>query len=116
VISPRIARALALLLCALALSSPLWLADPAHAQRRDFVGRVQSISAQSIAVKDRRANIAAFTRADNTVVEGKGALAESKGKWEAIAVGDKVLVRWNLGSGIVRHVVVLEGPPSSAKR
>jgi hypothetical protein len=109
VISSRIARAGALLLAALALSSPLWLADSAHAQRRDFVGRVQSISAESIAVKDRRGNIATFTRADNTVVEGKE-------NWEAIGVGDKVLVRWNLESGIARHVVVLEGPPSAAKR
>jgi hypothetical protein len=97
------------LFAVLALLSPLWLADPAHAQRRDFVGRVVTIDPQSLVVKDRRANIATFTRAENTVVEGKSG-------WEAIAVGDKVLVRWNLGSGIVRHVVVLEGPPDSAKR
>jgi hypothetical protein len=109
VISSRIPRAAALICAALAMSSPLWLADSAHAQRRDFVGRVQSIDPQSIAVKDRRANIATFTRADNTVVEGKG-------NWDAIGVGDKVLVRWNLDSGIARHVVVLEGPPDAAKR
>ena len=36
------ARAIALL----ALLSPLWLADHATAQRRDFVGRVVSIDAQ----------------------------------------------------------------------
>lgn len=99
------ARAIALL----ALLSPLWLADHATAQRRDFVGRVVSISAQSLVVKDRRGNAVTFTRADNTVVEGKSG-------WEAIAAGDKVLVRWNLGSGLARQVVVLEGPPRAAPR
>jgi hypothetical protein len=93
----RIARVLALI----ALLSPLWLAPRADAQRRDFVGRVQSVSSQSIAVKDRRGNIMTFTRADNTQVEGKS--------WETLAKGDEVLVRWNLGSAIVRRVVVLGG-------
>jgi len=95
-------------LALLALLAPLWLAERADAQRRDFVGHVTSISAQSISVKDRRANIVTFTRADDTKVEGKS--------WETIAPGDEVLVRWNLGSGIVRHVVVLENPPAPGKR
>ena len=107
--STRIARTAARALALLALLSPLWLADHAAAQRRDFVGRVVSISAETLAVKDRRANIVTFTRAENTVVEGKSG-------WEALAAGDKVLVRWNLGSGIVRRVVVLEGPPRAAPR
>jgi uncharacterized protein DUF5666 len=99
------ARAIALL----ALLSPLWLAEHAHAQRRDFVGRVTSISPQSLVVKDRRGNAVTFVRAENTVVEGKTG-------WEAVAAGDKVLVRWNLGSGLARQVVVLEGPPRAAPR
>lgn len=99
------ARAIALL----ALLSPLWLAEHADAQRRDFVGRVVSIGAQSLVVKDRRGNAVTFARAENTVVEGKSG-------WEAIVAGDKVLVRWNLGSGIARQVVVLEGPPKATTR
>ena len=92
----------ALALCALLAS--LLVAESAAAQRRDFVGRVVSIDAQSLEVKDRRANKMTFVRAENTVVEGKS-------DWQAITPGDKVLVRWNLGSGIVRQVVVLEGRP-----
>jgi hypothetical protein len=88
-------------LALLTLLSLCWLAGTADAQRRDFVGRVVSIDAQSLAVKDRRANIVTFTRSEPTVVEGKPS-------WQAIAVGDKVLVRWNLTTKIVRHVVVLE--------
>jgi hypothetical protein len=99
------ARAIALL----ALLSPLWLADHAAAQRRDFVGRVVSISPQSLVVKDRRGNAVTFARAENAVVEGKSC-------WEAIVAGDKVLVRWNLGSGIARRVIVLESPPRATTR
>ena len=107
--SARIAHTTARALALLVLLSPLWLADPAAAQRRDFVGRVLSVRAQSLVVKDRRGNAVTFVRAENTVVEGKSG-------WEALAAGDKVLVRWNLGSGIARQVVVLEGPPKAVKR
>ena len=93
----------------LALLAPLWLAERADAQRRDFVGRVVSIDAQSLVVKDRRANKMTFVRAENTLVEGKSG-------WQAITPGDKVLVRWNLVSGIARQVVVLEGPPKATER
>jgi hypothetical protein len=99
------ARVLALLV----LLSTFWLSASAEAQRRDFVGRVVSIDAQSLAVKDRRANILTFVRADNTVVEGKDG-------WQQISPGDKVLVRWNLTTQIARHVVVIEGPPKATKR
>ncbi len=105
----RIAKIAARAVALLALLSPLWLADPAAAQRRDFVGRVVSIDAQSLAVKDRRGNALTFVRVENTVVEGR------KG-WQAIAPGDKVLVRWNLTTGIARQVVVIEGPPKATKR
>jgi hypothetical protein len=109
VTSARIAHTAARALALLVLLSPLWLADHAAAQRRDFVGRVVSVSAQSLEVKDRRGNKYTFVRAENTVVEGKSG-------WDALVAGDKVLVRWNLGSGIVRQVVVLEGPPKAVKR
>jgi hypothetical protein len=109
VTATRIAHVAAHVLALLTLLSPLWAADPAFAQRRDFVGRVVSIDAQSLGVKDRRGNEMRFVRAENTVVEGKS-------EWGAIAPGDKVLVRWNLTSGIARHVVVLEGPSKATKR
>ena len=101
VISPGLARSAARACVVLALLSPLWLAEQAGAQRRDFAGRVVSIDAQSLAVKDRRANIVTFARGAKTVVEGKPS-------WEAIAVGDSVLVRWTLGDGTARQVTVLE--------
>ena len=91
-----------------ALLVPLWLAESADAQRRDFVGKVQSISTQSIVVKDRRANIMTFARGDDTAVEGR--------TWETIRQGDQVLVRWNLGSGIARQVILLESPPKTEAR
>jgi hypothetical protein len=103
VISSRIAPTAARALAVLALLSPLWLAERAHAQHHDFAGRVVSISAQSIAVKDRRGNTMTFARGNKTQVEGSS--------WEAIAAGDQVLVRWNLVDGIARHVIVLERPP-----
>ena len=108
-IATRIAPVIVRVLALLALLSPLWAADPVLAQRRDFVGRVVSIDAQSLHVKDRRGNEMRFVRADNTLVEGKS-------DWGSIAPADKVLVRWNLTTGIARHVVVLEGPPKATKR
>ena len=89
----------ALALCA--LLATLLVAGSAAAQRRDFAGRVVTISAQSLAVKDRRQNIVTFTRSDRTTVEGKSG-------WDAIAVGDQVIVRWKLGDGTASHVIVLE--------
>jgi len=73
------------------------------------VGRVVSIDAQHLEVKDRRGNALTFVRAENTLVEGKS-------DWQAITPGDKVLVRWNLTTKIARQVVVLEGPPKATKR
>ena len=109
IVTTRIEPVAARVLLLLALLSPVWAADPAFAQRRDFVGRVVSIDAQSLHVKDRRGNEMSFVRADNAVVEGKS-------DWGAIAPGDKVLVRWNLTTKIARHVVVLEGPPKASER
>ena len=105
----RIAHFAARVFALLALLSPLWAADPAAAQRRDWVGRVVSIDAQELEVKDRRGNKETFVRAENTLVEGKS-------DWQAIAPGDKVLVRWNLTTKFARQVVVLEGPPQETER
>src|SRR5688572_2524120 len=46
---------------------PLALAESALAQSREFAGRVVSISAQSITVKDRRGETATFTRGEKTL-------------------------------------------------
>jgi hypothetical protein len=104
----KAAHAAASALAIAALLAPLWLAESADAQRRDFVGKVLSISTQSIDVKDRRGNIMTFARGGDTAVEG--------GSWETIRRGDQVLVRWNLGSGIARQVIVLENPPRPEAR
>jgi hypothetical protein len=93
-VAPRL-----LLLAALLLF--LAVAESALAQSREFAGRVVSISAQSIVVKDRRGETATFGRAGHTAVEGKQ-------NWEAIAAGDSVLVRWKLGDGSAWRVIVLE--------
>jgi len=98
------ARVLALL----ALLSPLWLADRADAQHREFTGRVVSISPQAIAVKGRRGDTVTFARSGKTVVDGAA--------WELIAVGDQVLVHWILGDGTARHVTLLPSPPSAMER
>jgi hypothetical protein len=76
-------------------------ADAARAQSREFAGRVVSISATAIEVKDRRGEKASFARGAETVVEGAPS-------WEAIAPGDSVLVRWKLGDGSIWRVIVLE--------
>ena len=78
-------------------------AGAAHAQSREFAGRVVSIGAGSIEVKDRRGESATFERGAGTVVEG------AKQSWEAIAKGDSVIVRWKLGDGTIWRVIVLEG-------
>jgi hypothetical protein len=92
-----------LALCALLAS--FWLADSAAAQSREFVGKVVTANPQSLAVKDRRANIVSFTRSEKTQIEGKGS-------WDEIGVGDRVLVRWKLGDGTASRVIVLESAPA----
>jgi hypothetical protein len=93
------ARGLAILV----LLSPLWLAQHADAQHREFAGRVVSVSPQSITVKDRRGNAVSFARSAQTAVDGKSG-------WEAIAAGDQVIVGWKLGDGTARRVIVIEKP------
>jgi hypothetical protein len=93
-VAPRLLRIFVMLLS-------LAVAESALAQSREFAGRVVSISAQSIVVKDRRGETATFGRAERTAVEGKQ-------NWEAIAPGDSVLVRWKLGDGSAWRVIVLE--------
>ncbi len=105
VTSVTAARTAARALAVLALLAPLFLAERADAQYREFVGRVVSIDAQSLVVKDRRGNKVSFARADHTAVEG------NKSAWDAIATGDKVIVRWKLTDGTLWRVIVLEGPP-----
>ncbi len=89
------------LLAFAALVLPLALAESAHAQNREFAGRVVSITAQAIEVKDRRGDKVTFGREQQTAVEGKDT-------WEAIAPGDEVIVRWKMGDGTARRVIVLE--------
>ena len=92
-------------LASCALLALLLLADAAAAQNREFAGKVVTASPQSIGVKDRRANIVNFTRSEKTIVEGKSG-------WDAIVVGDRVLVRWKLGDGSASRVIVLESAPT----
>ncbi len=76
-------------------------AEVARAQAREFTGTVVSAGG-SITVEDRRGERVTFTRTKKTVVKGRP-------NWGAIAVGDRVLVRWALADGTrARRVIVLE--------
>jgi hypothetical protein len=92
------ARSLALV--ALLLTAAV--AERAIAQGREFAGQVVQISATTLVIEDRRGERASFERGTKTVVEGKSG-------WEALASGDSVIVKWQLGDGprIAYRVTVL---------
>ena len=76
-------------------------AEVAAAQAREFAGKVVS-AGPTLTVEDRRGDRVAFTRTEQTIVTGRPS-------WDAIAVGDRVIVRWILAEGRkARRVVVLE--------
>jgi len=82
----------------LALAAP----DTARAQRREFAGTVVSTGG-TLVVENRRGERVGFSRGPDTVVEGKGG-------WSALAVGDRVIVRWSLSDGPRRaHEVIVLG-------
>jgi Domain of unknown function (DUF5666) len=94
-------RGCAVVLAALALLG-LAVAGPAAAQGREFAGTIESVDAGAIAVVDRRGERLSFGRDDATAVEGKGG-------WNALAPGDRVIVKWSLDDGPRRaqRVIVL---------
>ena len=81
----RLVALAALLLFALA-------AVDAAAQGREFAGRIVSVGGDSLVVEDRRGERASFVRGAKTAVEGKSG-------WDALATGDTVIVKWQLGDG-----------------
>jgi len=94
------AFAASIALAALLLTSIV--AARAVAQGREFAGQVVQIGGHTLVVEDRRGDRASFERGDKTVVDGKGG-------WDALANGDSVIVKWQLGNGprIAYRVTVL---------
>lgn len=89
-------------LAALTLVVGIATAEVAGAQAREFVGTVVSAGG-ALTVEDRRGERVTFSRTKKTVVEGRAG-------WSAIAVGDRVLVRWVIAEGReARRVIVLGG-------
>ena len=82
-VKSRALRKLALLSLVLA---PLALAGVAHAQLRDFKGKVDSINEKAIIVDNRKGDKIKFDKIDETTVEGVTT------KWEDIKKGDWVAV------------------------
>jgi len=66
--------------------APLALATAAHAQLREFKGKVDSIGEDSIIVDNRKGDKIKFDKIADTVVKGE------KAKWEDIQKGDWVAV------------------------
>lgn len=94
----RLTRQVAL--AALTLAVGIATAEVAGAQAREFTGTVVSAGA-TITVEDRRGDRISFTGTEQTIVKGRPS-------WDAIAVGDRVIVRWVLEEGRkARRVVVL---------
>jgi len=76
-------RKLALMSLVLA---PLALATVAHAQLREFKGKVDSIDAKAVIVDNRKGDKIKFDKIDTTAVKGE------KTKWEDIKKGEWVAV------------------------
>jgi len=94
----RLTRRLALAVLTLVVVAT---AEVAGAQAREFTGTVVSAGA-TITVEDRRGDRVSFTGTDQTIVKGRPG-------WNAISVGDRVIVRWVLEEGRkARRVVVLD--------
>jgi len=87
---------------ALAVLALLGLAfgGPAAAGGREFAGTIESVSAGAVSVVDRRGEKLSFQRDDATSVEGKGG-------WDALAAGDRVIVKWSLDEGPRRALRVI---------
>jgi hypothetical protein len=100
-------RALLLSLAFLASAACLGLAAaPAHADHRDFAGKVKGVSQEGMTVENRQGDRRSFVRGKKTRVRG------GKGSWEGLRPGDEVIVDWHLEDrpARARRVRVI-GPP-----
>jgi hypothetical protein len=82
----RTARGVAgVLLALLALSGAA-----AGADLRDFSGTVTAVSARELTVEGGAGDVRRFVRAEGVRVDGE------RGSWDALRVGDSVVVGWSL--------------------
>jgi hypothetical protein len=75
---------------------PVLLPDAAHAQYREFTGRIDKVSSNKLIVDNRKGDKVSFTPvpdAEITVQEG-AALKDKKESWDDLAKGDWVTVSW----------------------
>jgi hypothetical protein len=93
-----------------AATLPLFLPSHAHAQLRDFEGKVDSVNEKQIIVDNRKGDKLTFVKADETTVEGdKKAWADIK-KNDWVAVSSKMLEKPRKAY----KVVVKPAPPDAA--
>jgi hypothetical protein len=72
-------------------AAPLFLADEASAQYREFIGRVDKVSKKKLMVDNRQGDKVPFVNSDVTTVSGEG-----KKEWKQIKKGDWVSVSWKM--------------------
>jgi hypothetical protein len=80
-------------------------AAPAHADHRDFAGRVKKISGKRVTVENRMGDRRSFVRGEKTRVRG------GRSSWEGLRPGDEVIVDWHLEDRPARARRVRVVPP-----
>jgi hypothetical protein len=65
-------------------------AGPVRADSREFIGRIQNVSAEGVVVRNRSGDERRFVRTKRTRVAGQRA------NWTEIRAGDSVIVTWSL--------------------
>jgi hypothetical protein len=96
-----------------ALAAALWLtAGVAHADHRDFAGRVKAVSEKRVTVENRMGDRRSFVRGKKTQVKGE------RRSWQGLRPGDEVVVDWHLEDrpARARGVRVIEKNPSQGRR
>ena len=78
----------------------------AHADHRDFAGKVRDVSKQRVTIENRMGDRRSFVRGKKTRVRG------GRSTWEGMRPGDDVIVDWHLEDqpARARRIRVLEPP------
>ena len=86
------------------VASFVWSAA-AHAQTREFVGKLDSVNEKKVIVDNRKGDKISFVKVDETVVEGE------KTKWEDLKKNDWVNVHWQMKDNPRKAYKVVVMPP-----
>ena len=90
----RTFRGLALAALVLA-AAPLLIPGAAHAQYREFRGKIDSINSKQMIVDNRMGDKLKFQRADGFSIEAEGE-GEGGGAWDDLKKGQWVTVYWKM--------------------